>query len=186
MFYRLENDTYRLYRPGDPAHPLRKGKIAPNRAELPERYHDLLDWYDHEYSKGAVKDEPKGLIDQMWGLGKHLWAGVDADRYVDDLRKDSDEEPATREERVWRHIADHQGEEFHTKKGLPFTYDVEGNSGIWFYREGRRINKRLSRTDVEKAIRKCPLEKVIEIRECFDPAYLFALLMDSRIRGVEW
>ena len=26
MFYKLENDTYRLYRPGDAAHPLRKRK----------------------------------------------------------------------------------------------------------------------------------------------------------------
>jgi hypothetical protein len=33
---------------------------------------------------------------------------------------------------------------------------------------------RLSCTDIEKAIRKCPLDKVIEVRECFDPAYLFA------------
>jgi hypothetical protein len=47
-----------------------------------------------------LKEEPKGLIDQLWGLGKHLWVGVDADSYVDDLRKDWDEEAATREERV--------------------------------------------------------------------------------------
>jgi len=96
MFYRLENDTYRLYRPGDPAHPLRKGKIAPKRAELPAKYHDLLDWYEREYSTSDEKEKPKGLVDQLWGLGKHLWVGVDADSYVNDLRKDWEEEPATR------------------------------------------------------------------------------------------
>jgi hypothetical protein len=186
MFYRLENDTYRLYRPGDPAHPLRKGKMAPKRAELPERYHGLLDWYEHEYSKGGVKEEPKGLVDQMWGLGKHLWVGVDADQYVNDLRKDWDEEPPTLDERVWRRIEDHQGEEFRTKTGLPFTYEVDGHSGIWFYRDGRRIEKRLSRQDVRKAIRKCPLENVVDIGECFDPSYLFGVLMDPRIRESEW
>lgn len=186
MFYRLEDDTYRLYRTGDPAHPLRKGKIVPNRAELPARYHDLLDWYEREYSKGGVLEEPKGLTERMWGVGRHLWADVKADEYVNDLRKDWEGEPSTREARVWRRIADHQGEEFHTKTGLPFTYEVEGHSGIWFHREGHRINKRLGRQDVEKAIVKCPLEKVIDIRECFDPAYLFALLMDHRIRGTEW
>ena len=96
MSYRLENDTYRLYRTGDPAHPLRKGKIVPNRAELPARYHDLLDWYEREYSKGGVKEETKGLIERMWGVGKHLWAGVNADEYVNDLRKDWEGEPSRR------------------------------------------------------------------------------------------
>ena len=96
MSYRLENDTYRLYRLGDPAHPLRKGKIVPNRAELPARYHDLLDWYEREYSKGGVQGEPKGLIERMWGVGRHLWAGVNADEYVNDLRKDWEGPSSTR------------------------------------------------------------------------------------------
>jgi hypothetical protein len=93
MFYRLENDTYRLYRPGDPAHPLRKGKIVPNRSELPDRYHDLLDWYEREYckEKGAAPLEQKDPILQMWGLGKEIWEGVDADEYVESLRAEWDE-----------------------------------------------------------------------------------------------
>jgi hypothetical protein len=73
---------------------------VPNRAELPTKYHDLLDWYEREYSNGGVQEEPKALIERMWGVGRHLWAGVNADEYVDDLRKDWEGEPSSREERV--------------------------------------------------------------------------------------
>ena len=91
MFYRLENDTYRLYRPGDPAHPLRKGKMAPKRSELPAKYHYLLDWYEREYSKQESAAGPapiQDLVLRMWGLGKEIWEGVDADEYVRSLRAD--------------------------------------------------------------------------------------------------
>jgi len=93
MSYKLEDDTYRLYRPGDPAHPLRKGKTAPKLAELPEKYHELLHWYEREYCKGesAVKwAQEHDPILQMWGLGKEIWQGVNADEYVESLRADWD------------------------------------------------------------------------------------------------
>lgn len=41
----------RLYRPGDPVHPERKGKIYPEKRAIPERYHQLLDWYLSDYSR---------------------------------------------------------------------------------------------------------------------------------------
>jgi hypothetical protein len=46
----------RLYRPGDPVHPDRRGKIYPDKRDIPERYHKLVDWYLNEYSReqGAV------------------------------------------------------------------------------------------------------------------------------------
>ncbi len=93
MFYRLDDDSLRLYRPGDPAHPLRKGKMAPNRSELPVKYHPLLDWYEREYcdEKRSTGTAPeRDPILQMWGLGKEIWHGVDADEYVRALRADWD------------------------------------------------------------------------------------------------
>ena len=192
MFYRLEDDTYRLYRPGDDTHPLRRGKTVPNRSKLPEKYHELLDWYEQEYCKGLTDQQATSIFDQMWGLGKHLWSGNEADSYVAALREGweqpllSSEKLATVADRAWERIVEHQGQEFHTKTGLPFAYKIEGDSAVWFFRDGRRINKRLSRIDVEKAIQKCPLEKVTDISVCFDPTYLFALLMDSRIRRNDW
>jgi hypothetical protein len=89
MSYKLEDGTYRLYRPGDAARPLRKGKTAPRRAELPERYHPLLDWYEAEYCRGTQQQGRRtSWIDEIWGLGKEVWAGVDADEYVASLRED--------------------------------------------------------------------------------------------------
>jgi hypothetical protein len=87
MFYKLGDDTYRLYRPLDAAHPARKGKMIPERDELPEKYHYLLDWYEREYSRkpnpASEDDDP---ILQMWGVGKEIWADTNADDYVRDLR----------------------------------------------------------------------------------------------------
>jgi len=91
MFYRLEDDALRLYRPGDPAHPLRKGKMAPRRSELPEKYHHLIDWYEREYCKrerDTKSAQDRDPILRMWGLGKEIWQGVDADEYVRSLRED--------------------------------------------------------------------------------------------------
>ena len=42
----------RLYRAGDPVHADRKGKIYPEKRDIPERYHKLVDWYLNEYSRG--------------------------------------------------------------------------------------------------------------------------------------
>jgi len=87
MFFKLADDTYRLYRPSDLAHPARKGKIIPQRDELPERYHFLIDWYEREYSRkrtqARIEDDP---ILRMRGVGKEIWADTNADDYVRDLR----------------------------------------------------------------------------------------------------
>jgi hypothetical protein len=87
MFYKLFDDTYRLFRPTDAAHAARKGKMIPERDELPAKYHYLLDWYATEYCSKArlanVEDDP---ILQMWGVGKEIWADTNADDYVRDLR----------------------------------------------------------------------------------------------------
>ena len=93
IFYRLEDDTLRLYRPGDHAHPSRTGKMAPKRSELPEKYHHLLDWYEREYCKregATVSAQDQDPILRMWGLGREIWQGVDADEYVNSLRADWD------------------------------------------------------------------------------------------------
>jgi len=87
MFYKLPDDTYRLFRPGDQAHPSRKGKTMPVREELPDEYHYLLDWYVQEYcSKETGMKEEDDPILQMLGVGKEIWADTDADKYVRSLR----------------------------------------------------------------------------------------------------
>ena len=86
MFWKL-HDKYRLFRPGDHAHPSRNGKTKPKREQLPPKYHYLLDWYENEYSAKAkaMKEEDDPIL-QMRGLGKEIWAGTDPDEYVRSLR----------------------------------------------------------------------------------------------------
>jgi hypothetical protein len=88
MFYKLANDTYRLVRPGDQVHPSRKGKVTPARDDLSEQYHDLLNWYEQTYcavSNAPAREEDDPVL-QMAGVGKEIWADVDADEYVRGLR----------------------------------------------------------------------------------------------------
>lgn len=129
----------------------------------------------------------------MLGVGKQLWEHESGDTFVERLRSE-EPPPVVRQfqnpegnltEAVWRRIESHQGDEFHTATGLPFAYEVEG-AGIWFFRDGRRINRKLTRTQVEVAISRCPLTSTTEIKDLMDFAYLFALLMDPRIRAEAW
>lgn len=87
MFYKLTDDSYRLFRPTDVAHPSRKGKMIPEREELPLKYHYLLDWYEREYCarQSTTKEEDDPIL-QMCGVGKEIWADTNADEYVQSLR----------------------------------------------------------------------------------------------------
>jgi hypothetical protein len=194
LFYRLEDDTLRLFRPGDECDPTRNGKTKPERSDLPEKYHPLLDWYENEYCKpGAAADDVDPVL-AMRGVGKEIWADEGGDAYVERernaWRSEAYENGAARNgtltRRVWQRVVAHQGEEFHTRTGKGFTYRVDGESGLWFYRDGRRINKRLWKGHLEKAVFRCPLDRPTDIADCYDSSYLFGLLMDDRIRGTDW
>ena len=131
----------------------------------------------------------------MLGVGQQLWEQEAGDPFVERLRSEDLSAPPVPEapaslamdlpERVWRAIQSHQGEQFQTRRGLPLTFEVQGN-GIWFFRGGKRINRKLTRAQVELAIARCPLKSTTEINDLMDYPYLFALLMDPRIRGGAW
>ncbi len=76
----------RLYRPGDPHHPQRHGKMRPAREDVPPRYRELIDWYETAYAtktRGAKEDPLLALR----GSGRALWAEDHADDYVKRLRE---------------------------------------------------------------------------------------------------
>jgi len=81
---------------------------------------------------------------------------------------------------AWDRLRNHEGEIFQTTTNLTFTYEVKGN-GIWFYRDGNRINQLLTRSEFEKGLDRCPLHTVAELSDLRDPSYLFGLLTDRRI-----
>jgi hypothetical protein len=75
----------RLFRPGDTSHPDRRGsKTTPAREDLPPEYHYLLEWYASTYARSSTAG-PDPIL-KLRGLGKEIWAGENADRYVRRLR----------------------------------------------------------------------------------------------------
>jgi hypothetical protein len=63
MLTRTGTGRRRLFRSGDPVDPSRRnGKCAPHREDLPEQYHELLDWYETEYDKA-----PEGATSRSRG-----------------------------------------------------------------------------------------------------------------------
>lgn len=76
----------RLFRPGDPCHPLRvNGKSLPRRDEIPLDYRHLIDWYAGDYVSETVQSHEDPIL-ALRGLGRELWRDEDADAYVRRLR----------------------------------------------------------------------------------------------------
>ena len=74
----------RLFRPGDPYNPKREGgKIVPDRAEIPAKYHALLNWYERDWAPAPSADPLLALATRH----RALWKAVDPDDYVRRLRE---------------------------------------------------------------------------------------------------
>src|SRR6476620_7767878 len=64
---------------------------------------------------------------------------------------------------VWTRIERHAGQTFATATGLPFTYRVPGDY-LKVSRDGREINRSLSRTNFQKASVSMPVAKPSDIK----------------------
>ncbi len=102
--------------------------------------------------------------------------------YPDALLRKQDEVKAG----VWGRLLHCQGKEFFTVTGKGFTFSLDGDRGIWFYRNGRRILKRIRREEIERAAGHCPVTRPSEFGAGLGSSYLFGLLMDNRIRQSDW
>ena len=86
---------------------------------------------------------------------------------------------------VWPRIEQNAGREFETVTGLRFTYRAPGQF-IRVTRDGREINRVLSRTNFAKALPSMPASTPGQLKELQGAAYVWAILMDRRIRKSEW
>lgn len=82
---------------------------------------------------------------------------------------------------VWARIKRHEGHEFRTITGLPFTYEVPGN-----YLRTSRTVRHLSRSNFGKALELMPASSPVVLKDLQGSAYTWAILMDPRIRGTHW
>jgi hypothetical protein len=87
---------------------------------------------------------------------------------------------------IWQRAKGLRGEIFYTSTNLPFTFDIEDNARIWFYRDGRRINRPSSRNQFNLAVERCPLRVTTGLSDLLCYAYLFGMLTDRRIRRTDW
>ena len=88
MLYATGKSTRRLFSSRDDVHPLRKGKVTPDREEIPSKYRYLLDWYETKYRKNQNdRKPPYGKLLALSGLGKEIWKGMNPDAYVRGLRE---------------------------------------------------------------------------------------------------
>ena len=83
---------------------------------------------------------------------------------------------------VWMRIERHQGDNFETVTGKPFTYEVSGQ-----VLRTSRTKYSLSRSNFEKALKYLPIGGPGEISDLVrGSAYVWAILHDQRIRQLDW
>lgn len=88
-------------------------------------------------------------------------------------------------EAVWERIRSHAGEEYRTIGGLPFVYEATG-SHLVVSRQGKEINRALSRGNFRQALELMPASGPGELQHLQGPSYTWAVLMDPRIRRRDW
>jgi hypothetical protein len=85
-------------------------------------------------------------------------------------------------EAVWTRIVSRAGEAFHLKRGAEFTYEALDNAVVV-----SRVNQTIYRSQFELALEKTPLDGPGDLsRNVWAPSYVFAIIMDDRIRAGDW
>jgi hypothetical protein len=84
-------------------------------------------------------------------------------------------------ESVWQRIEAHAGERFTQIRGGEFTYSATART-----LKLDRTNRSISWSAVEKALSRVPLATTSEVSDLSAPSYVYAILMDDRIRRGEW
>ena len=82
---------------------------------------------------------------------------------------------------VWSRIAAHCGEEFRQIRGGVFRYEVSGGA-----LRPDRTNRQIPKSDFKKALGLVPLTSTVGLQHLQGPSYIYAVLMDPRIRQGDW
>ncbi|MEI2471367.1 hypothetical protein V8V75_17625 [Peribacillus frigoritolerans] len=78
-------------------------------------------------------------------------------------------------------IKEFEGKEFRQTRGAEFHYKVNGN-----VLELSRTNQSISKGTIKEALVHVPLKNATPLQKLRVTSYLFAILMDNRIRSSNW
>ncbi len=84
-------------------------------------------------------------------------------------------------ETIWHRIEALEGETFRQIRGKKFTYKIVGNSLAL-----DSTNQSISQKQLEDAFELLPLEDTISVQHLRAPSYIYAILMDPRVRRGDW
>ena len=85
---------------------------------------------------------------------------------------------------VWPRVEQNAGGQFNTVTGLGLPIARLGT--IRVTRDGREINRSLSRTNFANALRSMPASNRGQLKGVQGAAYVWGILMDPRIRQSDW
>ena len=84
-------------------------------------------------------------------------------------------------EEIWDRIREHSGETFKQIRGGEFTYEFRGG-----YIVLSRTNHNIAQSDFKEACDLVPLKNTVVVQHLRGPSYIYAILMDKRIRKDDW
>ncbi len=89
MVFRDRDNRVRLLAASDYVHPERHQKMYPAYSEIPEKYHELLEWAKQRCDRVGEASATNWLegLHRLKGMGKDIWKGIDPDAYVLSLRE---------------------------------------------------------------------------------------------------
>jgi hypothetical protein len=82
---------------------------------------------------------------------------------------------------VWDRLVQHQGETFHQIRGGEFTYQLD-NASL----RPSRTDWAIPKAHIEEALGLVPLKSTVAVQHLYGPSYIYAVLMDHRIRCGDW
>ena len=82
---------------------------------------------------------------------------------------------------AWSRIQHNAGEKFRQIRGGEFSYAIKNGAVI-----PDRTNRQIPRSNFLTAFDLLPFENTSRLQSLQGPSYIYAILMDKRIRGNDW
>ncbi len=84
-------------------------------------------------------------------------------------------------EEVWTRIVAHKGEIFQQIRGQEFRYTI--NQSVL---NPSTTKQNIPKSEFAKALAFVPLKNTVPLQELRGPSYIYAILMDTRVRNKDW